>query len=112
MFLQTIEQQVLLPAQTNWHWSTRFVVQLLLKCGATTPSSRKPENKNKDGCNRFLSLSTNHMMAELFPTSDEKEYQDICDDFKNIVQERAIYRSSRNVHDHRRNTIPDVFRSK
>ena len=34
-------------------------------------------------------ISKNHMMAELFPKNDDRENQDISEDFNNIVKEQG-----------------------
>ena len=47
-------------------------------------------------------------MAELFPKSDDKEYQEISQDVKETVKEQDKYRSSWNSDDHQRSTVQFV----
>ena len=48
------------------------------------------------------------LMAELFPKSDDKEYEEISQDAKETVKEQCKYRSSWNSDDHRRSTVQFV----
>ena len=56
------------------------------------------------------SANTNQMMVELISKNDDdKEYQEISEDFKNIVKEQGNIEADANVHDPSRNTMTDVL---
>ena len=50
-----------------------------LKALISTSEFKETESPNK-----------NQMMAELVPKNDEKEYQNIAEDFKKVVKEQGI----------------------
>ena len=50
------------------------------------------------------SPNKNQLMAELFPKNDDKEYEDISEDFKNIVEEQG------NIEAHELFMITDAMR--
>ena len=86
-----------------------------LRCQGKPEQSPDNEDQEKTSLMKLLmkrvleAPNENAMMAELFPKNDDKEYQKISEDPKKYCWRTAQYRSSWNVHDHRRNVMPDVL---
>ena len=73
------------------------------------PKSPDNEDQEKTSLIKLLmkqvleSPHTNEMMAELFPKNDDQEYQDISEEFKNLVSEQ------RNIEAHEMFMITDAI---